>query len=207
MLFRSISSLKGNPIKHQKGQSLVEGLVALPLFFLLAAAIVQLIWLFLAQQLLISATSYVALYAATAPEDTLAQQAVFQQRIKPLGQHVPLPHIHLVLPDKKQAQAVADYNANTQTFTLDPVYAKLQLKEKYDVSLEEAEQWLQLSNLEVQVRWCFKLKVPVVAKLIKKAFSQGDGACGVESLLLTGVYVPLTSTAKVPLHRKREWHY
>src|SRR5690554_7534570 len=89
--------------RRHRGQSLVEGMVALPLFLLFVAAIVQLIWLLLAKHLLVSATSYVALYAAIKPEDTLNQQAVFMQRIKPLQQNLPLPRIELVLPDEKSA--------------------------------------------------------------------------------------------------------
>lgn len=192
---------------RQQGQSFVEGLVVLPIFFFVAAGIAQLIWLLLAQHLLVSATSYVALHAATAPNNTTAHLMVFKQRMKPLRQSLPLPSINLIRPNKEQAQAVAEYNVDTNTYALDPEYARLQLKEKHDLSAEKAEKWLQLSTLQVEIRWCFQLKIPIVDQVFQHAFTDTEGECALENILYPGVYIPLTAVAKVPLHRKREWYY
>ncbi|MCO4322018.1 TadE/TadG family type IV pilus assembly protein [Aliidiomarina quisquiliarum] len=192
------------------GQSSVEAIVALPLFFFLAAAGVQLVWLLLAKHILLMATSYVALYAAVAPDDSTGQQLVFQQRIKPIQRgNLVVPNIKLITPAAELSRNVADYDAQTDNYTLDPAFASLQLGEHASNSIESAEQWLQLSNIQVQIEWCFRLQVPGMGAILEAAFNrgvfQGGTGCDIYNLLPGRYFIPLRAKANAPLHIKRQW--
>ncbi len=193
-----------------RGQSSVEALVVLPMFFFLAAAGVQLVWLLLAKHILLMATSYVALHAAVAPDDIAGQHLLFQQRIKPIqrGNFV-IPKITLVTPAAELTRRVADYDAQTGSYTIDPAFASLQLGEHANNSIESAEQWLQLSHVQVQIEWCFRLQVPGMGAFLKAAFNRGffngGTGCDIYNLVPGRYYIPLRAQAKSPLHVKRQW--
>lgn len=192
------------------GQSSVEAVVALPIFFFLAAAGVQLIWLLLAKHILLMATSYVALHAAVAPDDIAGQQLVFQQRIKPVQRdNFVVPKINLITPAAALTRRVADYDAQTGNYTFDPAFASLQLGEQANKGLENAEQWLRLSNVQVHIEWCFRVQVPGMGVFLEAAFNrgffQGGTGCDIYNLLAGNYYIPLRAHASAPLHVKRQW--
>lgn len=192
------------------GQSSVEALIVLPLFFFLAAAGVQLIWLLLAKHILLSATSYVAMHAAVAPQDRIGQHLIFQQRIKPVqrGNSV-VAQIHIVTPSPELSRSVADYDITTGDFFIDPAFASLQLQERAEQGEEQLEQWLLLSTLQVEIEWCFRLQVPGIGPILLAAFDrgwlQGGTGCDMYNLVAGHYYIPLHARVNAPLHAKRQW--
>lgn len=196
--------------RMQSGQSSLEGVIVLPIFLFLAAAGVQLIWLLLAKHILLTATSYVALYAATAPEDEIGQQLIFQQRIKPVQRDdFVVPKIRLITPEAELTRKAADYNAETDMYAFDPEFVSLQLQERLESGNDSAEEWLQLSNVRVEIEWCFRIRVPGMGVLLRQAFNRGlfNGGTGCETydVLKGGYYMPLRAGANTPLHTKRQW--
>lgn len=208
----------------QQGQSSLEAFVVLPFVAVLGLVGVQLLWLLFAQHILLSATSYVALYAATAPTDTIGQQLVFQQRIKVIQQDaLILPQIRLVSPSAELSRQFAYYDPSTQLYEFDPAFAHLQLAEQKKLGTERVEKWLQLSVLEVEVTWCFRLRVVELvaggANFVQGFFPTGwvnkESNRGEKNLLLAPCalyqassgrrYFPLRAVVKTPLQSKRQW--
>ncbi len=188
--------------------------IVLPLFLLVISAGIQLIWLLLAKHILLTATSYVALYAAVAPADVTGQQLIFQQRIKAVQRgDLVVPKIHLITPDADLSRRVADYEVKTQDYSFDPSFATLQLREILAKSKLEgvlnAEEWLLMSNIQVEIEWCFRIRIPAMGLLLQQAFHkgvlQGGTGCELYSVLKDGYYIPLRAVARAPLHTKWQW--
>lgn len=193
-----------------KGQSSVEALVVLPIFFFLAAAGVQLIWLFLAKHILLTATSYVAMHAAVAPQDSIGQHLIFQQRIRPVQRdNLVVAQIHIVTPTAELSHSAADYDVTTGNYFIDPAFATLQLQERAEQGEEQLEQWLLLSTLQVEIEWCFRLQVPGMGPILLTAFDrgwlQGGTGCDMYNLVAGHYYIPLHARVNAPLHAKRQW--
>ena len=189
-----------------KGQSLVEGLIALPIFLLFCAALVQLVWLLLAQHLLNSATRYVALQESVKPGSSLEQQAVFLSRMKPLpGRGYVVPLISVLEPELALVQNADLTETDAGQYLHDMDYVHIQLQERTD---QQAEAWLKLAVVNVEVKWCFPLRVPWVSEVVNvvdwfadqahQAYCAGYGQMGTP-------HFPLRSVSKVPLKATREW--
>lgn len=199
------SSVMGKGFQ-QRGQSMIEGLIALPFFLFFIAALVQLIWMLLAQHLLNSAARYVALHESTVPGSVLEQQAVFYSRMKPLpGRGVVIPLIDVLQYDQEQLDLARLARQQNEGYLQELDYVHIQLHQRNE---EQAEKWLEVAVVPVRVRWCFPLRVPWIGSV----FLQFDRLSEVEHRAYCQAYAvagtphfPLYAVSRVPLRATRVW--
>lgn len=191
---------------RQSGQSFLEGIIALPLFLFFCAALVQLLWMLLAQHMLNSATRYMALHESTSPGSVIEQQAAFLARMKPLpGRGYVVPLIDVIAPEQAQVEAARLTREAEGEYLQELDYVHIQLHQRNE---EQAEAWLALAVVPVRVRWCFPLRVPWIADVFMHFdfFSEMEHRTYCEAYGFSGApHFPLYAVSRVPLRASRLW--
>lgn len=145
---------------------MVEMLVALPLIIFIAFALIQLLWLFLAQQMLQTATVFVTRQSSLDGGSLIRQVETLYKRMEPLpGKAL---HVPLVIRLQPSAQQIRRYGEevriNGQRYMrLHNDFALVRLD---NLRFDEREGWLRSRVLQYEVVWCQPLRVPVAAPIM-----------------------------------------
>lgn len=149
-----------------RGQSMVEVLVALPLIIFVAFAMIQLLWLFLAQQMLQTATVFVTRQSSLDGGNLIRQVETLYTRMEPLpGKAVHVPLIIRLQPSAEQIRRYGEeVRVNGQRYLrLHTDFALVRLN---NLRFDEREGWLRSRIVQYEVVWCQPLRVPVAAPIM-----------------------------------------
>lgn len=174
-------------MNRQHGQAMLETLVALPLVLLVLAAVVQILWLLLAQQMLQAASIHTVRQGSLDGMNQGRMLQVLEKRMRPLpGKALHLPRITRLHPDdamiKKHGKRVRDGQRSYYELASDFSSARLH---ELDTD-EQREAWLRARILQIEVTWCQPLLVPVVAPIIagflRRSANPVQVYCNVQSI-------------------------
>lgn len=149
------------------GQAALETLLALPLVLLVVAALAQILWLFLAQQMLQSASLHVVRQGSLDGMNQAAMLQVLEKRMRPLpGRALHIPRIRRLHPDDEmvRGQGTKVRKGSRQYYELASDFSSARLHELDDDEAREA--WLRARILQIEIIWCQPLLVPLAAQLI-----------------------------------------
>ncbi|MGX5914545.1 TadE family protein [Aliidiomarina sp. Khilg15.8] len=174
-------------MSKEQGQAMLETLVALPLAILLVAAVAQMLWLLLAQQMLQSASIHVVRQGSLDGMNQVRMLQVLEKRMRPLpGKALHLPHIERLHPDdnmiRKHAKRVRE--GRDLVYELSSDFSSVRLHELDNDEAREA--WLRARILQIEVTWCQPLLIPivatVVAAVIQRSANPAQQYCNVQSV-------------------------
>ncbi|RUO38781.1 hypothetical protein CWE13_03880 [Aliidiomarina shirensis] len=176
------------------GQSMLEVAISLFFFCVFIATITQLLWIFLAQQMLQATTLSAARFAAKASMDNAGVQMLIQNRIKAIpGLQIHIPKIQRVAPTDEDVKTHGIYDARNKRHRLPAEFPELNLSL---LTREEQEKFLQLRVLQIEIEYCFSLRVPLAATLIKSA-TKASIHCQLQQR--NKPMLPIHTKASVPL--------
>lgn len=188
------------------GQSLLEATIAIPFFLTLVGLLGQLIWMFFAAHHLQSTAVHVANAISVQLDKSLEHQAIFAYHMKPFMRYGYIPPSIRLLPVAPElAKQHADYDKKTQEYQIDPNFAAVQLSQ---IDKKDAEGWMRLHYIDVEIAWCFPLRVPVVNQILYDLlwrFKSEQFLCTMSGLATSGYYTQLKTKVRVPLHSQRIW--
>lgn len=174
-------------MSRQHGQAMLETLVALPLALLALAAVVQILWLLLAQQMLQAASIHAVRQGSLDGMNQGRMLQVLEKRMRPLpGKALHLPRIERLHPDdamiKENGKLVRDGQRSFYELASDFSSARLHQLEND----EQREAWLRARILQIEVTWCQPLLVPLVAPVIapvlRRSAHPAQAYCNVQSV-------------------------
>ncbi|RUO21144.1 hypothetical protein CWE08_06005 [Aliidiomarina iranensis] len=187
-------------VKPMLGQSTVEGTITLGLFFLFLAALVQLIWLLLVQQMLQATTLSATRVGARSNMDKAAMQLLVQSRMQSIpGMELHLPKITRLAPSDGDIKQYGRFNKSTQEYRLPTEFPAVSLSL---LGREEQERYLKLRVLQVEIIYCFPLQVPLAGAFIN-AIVETDAYCQTQPRrhpvmsIQTRATVPLENDLKI----------
>lgn len=165
----------GNSVRD-KGQGMLEFVVAFPVVLLAVAGVIQLTWVFLAQSMLHSATNHIADYASVQPEHNVELLQIFWHRMKPIPQHgFSIPDIRVQVDEETLDASFWEQNENDHiTLLLDVPYWRMS-----ELNEEEKELYLRARTPHLEITWCFPMRVPVVNLMIEQ---MSNNACQLEGM-------------------------
>lgn len=159
------------------GQSTVEAAVSLMLFSVFIATMVQLLWLLLAQQMLQATTLSASRFAAKSNIDSAGMNLLIQNRLRAIpGIELHIPKIMRLHPTNEDIQQYGIYHSDSGRYRLPAEFPEVSLSL---LNIEEQEGYLQVRVLQMEIIYCFSLRVPLAATLIKQVtkYSENDIYC------------------------------
>lgn len=148
------------------GQSMLEMLIVLPLLTFIGFALIQLLWLFLAQQMLQTATVFVTRQASLDGGNIIRQMETLYRRMEPLpGKATHVPLVIRLHPSNEQVRRYGeDTLKNGERYLRMPT--DFSLVRLNNLRFDEREEWLRARILQYEVVWCQPLRVPVAAPVM-----------------------------------------
>lgn len=214
-------------VRQACGQALIEVLLMMPLLLFVVLALIQLIGLSWAQQHLQLATMSAARAGSLAHgqqrvmERTLVGQMALlnswqrlwsrQTATQWLQRQLALQTLHFqraaelqrITPDRtqletfKQWRYAPDQDRWLWEVPIDQLTARLALLQSTDAGTQQ--RWLAARQLQIQVRWCLPLRVPVVNQLLAKlsllSNVSGQSACRLAAESMAVPLMALTASA------------
>ena len=145
---------------------MVELLVALPLITFVAFALIQLLWLFLAHQMLQTATVFVTRQSTLDGGNLIRQMETLYKRMEPLPGKA--AHVPLVIRLHPTAEQIRQYgeeiHINGRRYLR--LHTDFSLVRLGNLRFDEREGWLRSRIVQYEVVWCQPLRVPVAAPIM-----------------------------------------
>lgn len=151
---------------QQGGQSMLEMLIVMPLVVFVGFALIQLLWLFLAQQMLQTATVFVTRQSSLDGGNMVRQMETLYRRMEPLpGKAV---HVPLVIRLQPNSEYVRRYGEDIikdgqRYLRLSTDFPLVRLD---NMRFDERQHWLRSRIVQYEVVWCQPLRVPVAAPIM-----------------------------------------
>lgn len=152
--------------QRNSGQSMLEMLIVLPLLTFVGFAVIQLLWLFLAQQMLQTATVFVTRQSSLDGGNIVRQMETLYRRMEPLpGKAVHVPLVIRLHPSSEQVRRYGDeiVKDGERYMRLSTDFTLVRLN---NLRFDAREEWLRARILQYEVVWCQPLRVPVAAPIM-----------------------------------------
>lgn len=204
-----------NKLCHQRGQSLVEAVVVLPIMLLFALLLAQVLYLWWAQQTLFVASQYAArvgainhgkkrpmrvtlaaTMASLTPKDKDIES--WQNILKSVAAQqlhgLQFSEIDIVQPTEAMVNQFKErrYSNESQNWIeeipVDHYWARRQ-------SAENEEAYVSATTLKIEVTWCIELKIPIADKVLA-ALAPKVSRCQLAQQITGSPFWPLTATAE-----------
>lgn len=183
---------------HRNGQSTLEGVVGLLIFATFFALVLQVIWILLAQQIMQAATLQAARVGSSASMNLLPMRVLIFERLKIIpGIQLHIPKIERILPTDESIAALGVYDEERKRFKLEVDFPYVRMQ---GLTKEQQENYLTAQVLQIEITYCFPLRVPVAASIIMLSVQNNIAALYCQAQA-QGSYavLPIETTATVPL--------
>ncbi|EGN76325.1 TadE-like protein [Idiomarina sp. A28L] len=179
------------------GQSTVEAAISLLFFCIFIAITMQLLWLLLAQQMLQATTLSASRFAAKSNVDLVGMNLLIQNRVRAIpGIELHIPKIKRLRPTDEDIKELGIYYSDSKGYRLPAEFSEVSLSL---LNRAEQEKYLQVRVLQMEIIYCFSLRVPLAATLIKQVtkYSENDIYCQLQQRAKP--MLPIRTRATIPL--------
>lgn len=151
---------------RQRGQSMVETMLLVPIIMVLALGGLQMLWLFFAYQLVQATAVHVVRQASLDGMQRLRMYEVVEKRMRPMPVRVVhLPLVRRVHPTDEQirrfGEPVIVSGQHYDELATDFAASRLSA-----LPADERELWLRARTLQIELVWCQPLQVPIANQLL-----------------------------------------
>lgn len=183
---------------QNQGQSTLEGVVGLFVFAVFFALLLQIFWILLAQQVMQSATLQAARLGSASSMNLLPMRILIFERLQVVpGIQLHIPKIERILPTDDTIAAVGVYDNQRKRFKLEVDFAHIRISE---LPKSQQENYLTAQLLQIDITYCFPLRVPLVAAIIMAMpHPESDRLYCQAQERGNYVMLPIRTTATVPL--------
>lgn len=182
---------------HSNGQSTAEAAISLLFFSVFIATIIQLLWLLLAQQMLQATTLSAARYAAKSSANQSGMLLLIQNRFRKIpGIDLHIPEITRIRPTDEDIRKYGRVEQPSNRYRLSSEFPDLELSL---LTPEEQELFLKARILQLEITYCFSLRIPLAGAIISQAakFSKNNLYCSIQER--NRATLPISTGATVPL--------